>query len=216
MVAIEPPSSATLPSWAKLPSWENLPSSAKSPSLANSPLGEVIVQTRIPRQSCHWHHHQHPAGVDAVVALSSLQTSLWRSCGPPFHGRQRPPLGPRPFWSLPSAIGAHPGLCPFVVRLFQVNLLDPLGFGSRPDGRVARLHSRRRPSFGLCLLGRPLGVLGTQRAGSALSSETLPALFFHRLSWFRVALFRFWGVTTPASLTPVPASTCNTSQCSLW
>jgi hypothetical protein len=33
-------------------------------------------------------------------------------------------------------------------------------------------------------------------AGSALSSETLPALFFRRLSWFRAALFRFRGVTT--------------------
>jgi hypothetical protein len=45
------------------------------------------------------------------------------------------------FWSLPSVIGAHPGLCPFVVRLFRVDLLDCLGFGSRPDGRVARHHS---------------------------------------------------------------------------
>jgi hypothetical protein len=47
-------------------------------------------------------------------------------------------------------------------------------------------------------------------AGCASSSETLPALFFRRLSWIRAALFRFWGVTTPASLTPVPASACNT------
>jgi hypothetical protein len=37
------------------------------------------------------------------------------------------------------------------------------GFGSRPDGRVARLCSRQRPSFGLRLLGRPLGVLDTQQ-----------------------------------------------------
>jgi hypothetical protein len=163
MVAIEPPSSATLPSWAKLPTWENLPSSAKSPSLANSPLGKVVVRTRLPWQSCHWPHHQHPAGLDAVVALSSLQTLPWRSCGPPFHGRQCPPFGPPPFWSLPSAIGAHPGLCPFVIRLFQVDLLDCLGFGSHPDSHVAHLCSRWRPSFGLRLLGRPLGALDIQQ-----------------------------------------------------
>jgi hypothetical protein len=47
-------------------------------------------------------------------------------------------------------------------------------------------------------------------AGSALSSETLPALFFCRLSRFRAALFRFWGVTTPASPMQVPASACDT------
>ncbi len=114
-VAIESPSSATLPSWAKLPSSANLPSLAKLPSLANSPLGEVVVGTCLPWQSCHWHHHQHPAGVDAGIVLSSLQTLPWWSCGPPFHGRQHPPLGPWLFWSLPSTIGAHPGLCPFVV-----------------------------------------------------------------------------------------------------
>jgi hypothetical protein len=60
-------------------------------------------------------------------------------------------------------IGARPGLCPFVVRLFQVNLLDCLGFGSHPDGHVARLGGQRRPSLGLRLLGRPLGTLDTQR-----------------------------------------------------
>ncbi len=179
-------------------------------------LGKVAVLGKFTSwQSHHWHHHQHPAGVDAVAALSSLQTLPWRSCGPPFHRRQRPPLGPRPFWSLPSAIGAHPGLCPFVVRLFQVDLLDCLGFGSRPDSRVARLRSRRRPSFGLRLLGRPLGALDTQRGGSASSSETLPALFFRRLSRFRAALFHFRGVTTPTSLTPAPASACDTPRRSL-
>jgi hypothetical protein len=95
--------------------------------------------------------------------LSSLQTLPWRSCGPPFHRCQHPSLGPRLFWSLPSAIGAHPGLCPFVVRLFRVDLFDCLGIGSRPDGRVACLCSRRHPSFGLRLLCRPLGALDTQR-----------------------------------------------------
>jgi hypothetical protein len=174
-------------------------------------LGKVAVLNKFTSwQSCHWRHHQHPAGVDAVAALSSLQTLPWRSCGPPFHGRQCLPLGPWPFWSLPSTIGAHPGLSPFVVPLFRVDLLDCLGFGSHLDGRVARLCSRRRPSFGLCLLGQLLGALDTQRAGSASSSKTLPALFFRRLSRFRAALFRFWGVTTPVSLTPAPASACDT------
>jgi hypothetical protein len=127
-------------------------------------LGKVAVLGKFTSwQSRQWRHHQHPAGIDAVAALSSSQMPPWRSCGPPFHGRQRPPLGPRPFWSLPSAIGAHPGLCPFVLRHFRVDLLDCLGFGSRPDGRVARLRSQQRPSFGLCLLGRPLGALDTQR-----------------------------------------------------
>jgi hypothetical protein len=97
------PSSATLPSWAKLPPWANSPSLAKSPSLANSPLGKV-VRTRLPWQSCHWGHCQHPACVDAGVVLSSLRTLPWRychhcrhstgvildvalaSCGPPFTG----------------------------------------------------------------------------------------------------------------------------------
>jgi hypothetical protein len=49
-------------------------------------------------------------------------------------------------------------------------------------------------------------------AGSTLSSKTLPALFFCRLSRFRVALFHFWGVTTPESPMPAPASACNTPQ----
>ncbi len=60
----------------------------------------------------------------------------------PFHGHRRLSLG-------------HP--------LFQVDLLDCLGFGSRPDGRAARLRGQRRPSLGLQLLGRPLGALDTQR-----------------------------------------------------
>jgi hypothetical protein len=104
------------------------------------------VRTCLPWQSCHWHHHQHPAGVDAVVALSSLQTLPWQSCGPPFHCNRRPS-----------------GPVPFVVRLFRVNLLDCLGFSSRPDGHVTRLCSQWRPSFGLSLLGQPLGALDTQQ-----------------------------------------------------
>ncbi len=127
-------------------------------------LGKVVVLGKFTSwQNCHWRHHQHPAGVDAVAALSSSQTSPWRSSGPPFHGRQHPPLGAWPFWSLPSAIGAHPSLCPFVVRLFQVNLLDCLGFGSHLDSRVARHCSQQHPSFGLRLLCRPLGALDTQQ-----------------------------------------------------
>ncbi len=35
--------------------------------------------------------------------------------------------------------------------------------GSRPDSRVAHLRNQRHPSFGLRLLGRPLGTLDTQR-----------------------------------------------------
>ncbi len=52
---------------------------------------------------------------EGAMAQKSSRTLPWWSCSPPFHRRQRPPLGPRPFWSLPSAIGALPGLCPFVV-----------------------------------------------------------------------------------------------------
>jgi hypothetical protein len=154
-----PHSSATLPSWAKLLPWENLPSSAKSPSSANSPLGEV-VRTCLLWKSCHWGHRQHPAGIDAGIALSSSWTLPWCHCHhccrgagiiadvalavswPPLHGRQRPPLG-----------------CP----LFQVDLLGCLGFGSCPNGRAAHLRSQRRPSLGLCLLGQPLGALDTQQ-----------------------------------------------------
>jgi hypothetical protein len=127
-------------------------------------LGKVTILGKFTSwQSCHWCHHQHPAGGDAVPALSSLQMLPWRSCGSPFHGHQRPPLGPWPFWSLPSAIGTHTGLFPFVVRLFQVDLLNNLGFRSHPDGCVAHLCSQRRPSFGLRLLGQPLGALNTQQ-----------------------------------------------------
>jgi hypothetical protein len=64
-------------------------------------LGKVAVLGKFTSwQSHHWRHHQHPAGVNAVAALSSSQTLPWRSCGPPFHGRQCPPLGPQPFFGV--------------------------------------------------------------------------------------------------------------------
>jgi hypothetical protein len=71
-------------------------------------------------------------------------------------------------WSLgffPSSQRAWhlPGISPFVVQLFRVDLLDFLDFGSHPNIRVACFHGWRRPSLGLCLLGRPLGSLAHRR-----------------------------------------------------
>jgi hypothetical protein len=124
----------------KFTSWQ---SRANSPSSAKLPLGSLPA-----------------AGVDAGVALSSSRTLPWRRCHhcrrsagviadvalavlwPPLHGRQCPPLG-RPH--------------------FRVDLLDCLGFGSRPNSRAACFCGRRRPSLGLRLLGRPSGALFTQQ-----------------------------------------------------
>ncbi len=228
-----PPSSATLPSWAKLLPWANLPSLAKLPSLAISPLGKD-VRTCLLWQSCHWGHCQHPTGVDAGVVLSSLRTSPWRHChhrhcgagvivdvalavlSPPLHGRQRPPLDPQPFCHLPSAIGARLGLCPFVVHFSELISLIVLALAPAPTAVwPAFMANGTRPLVSAFLAN--LRVWSTpSKAGSLSSSKTLPALFFCQLSWFQAALFRFWGVTTPASPRPVPASACNAPWRSLW
>ncbi len=196
-----PPSSATLPSWAKLPPWANLPSLAKLPSLANSPLGEV-VQTHLLWQSCHWGHCQHPAGVDAGVALSSSRTLPWRRCHhchrgagviadialavlqPPLHGRQCPPLGPQPFCRLPSAIGARPGLCPFVVHSSKLISLIALALAPAPMAvRPAFAADGAHPLVSAFLAD--LWARSTpSKAGSLLSSKMFPALFFCQLSRF--------------------------------
>ncbi len=124
----------------------------------NSPVQPLAGVALFSLQTLPWrhcHHCHHCAGVIADVALAVLR--------PPLHGRRHPPLGPWPFCRLPSAIGVRPGLCPFIIQLFQVDLLDCLGFDSHPDGRAARLCGRQCPSLGLCLLGRPLGVLDIQQ-----------------------------------------------------
>jgi hypothetical protein len=228
-----PPSSATLPSWAKSPPWANSPSLAKLPSSANSSPGYVVVRTRLLRQSWHWRHCQHLAGVDAGVALSSSRTLPWcrchhRQCGagvianvalavlrPPLHGRRRPPLGPRPFCCLPSAIGARPGLCPFAVHSSESISLIALASAPAPTAvRPAFAADGARPSVSAFLAD--LRARSTPSgAGSSMSSEMLPALFFCQLSRFRAALFRFWGVTTPASPTPAPASAFDAPRRSL-
>ncbi len=148
-------------------------------------LGKVAVLGKF--TSCpsrHWHHHQHPAGVDAVAALSSSQTLSWQSCGPPFHGRQRPPLGPRPFWSLPSTIGTHLGLCPFVVRLFRVDLLIALALAPAQTAMWPAFAADGARPLASAFLANLWACSTPSGAGSASSSETLPALFFRRLSWF--------------------------------
>jgi hypothetical protein len=206
-----PPSSATLPFWAKSPPWANLPSSAKLPSLANSPLGKV-VQTRllwqvatgviasIPlalMQALHCPHCGRCLGavaIIAVVALASSQTPPWKSCGPPFTGVDARLLVVHSS-ELISLIALASAPAPTAVRpAFAAD-------GARPlvSAFLADLWARSTPS----------------KAGSLLSSETLLALFFCQLSRFQAALFRFWGVTTPASPTPVPASACNAPQRSL-
>jgi hypothetical protein len=73
-----------------------------------------------------WRHCGHCSGAITIVsamALASLR--CWHHCGrcpgglaAPLYGRQRPPLGPWPFCRLPSTSSTHPGLRPFVVRLF--------------------------------------------------------------------------------------------------
>ncbi len=173
----------------------------------------------------------HGAGVIADIALAPLPllpSWRWHHCGtgiiadialevlrPPLHGRQCPPLGPWPFRRLPSAIGTHPGLCPFVVHSSKSISLIALALAPTPTAvRPAFLADYARPLVSAFLAN--LWVHSTpSKAGSSLSFEMLPALFFCQLSWFRAALFRFWGVTTPASPTPVPASACDTHQHSL-
>jgi hypothetical protein len=143
-----------------------------------------------------------------IVALASLRTLPWRSCAPPLHGRRHPPLGPWPFCHLPSAIGTRPGLCPFVVHSSESISLIALALAPALTALV--------PAFvvdGACpLVSAFLADLRAcstpSKAGSSLSSETLPALFFCQLSRFQAALFCFWGVTTPASPMPAPASAC--------
>jgi hypothetical protein len=221
-----PPSSATLPSWAKLPHWANLPSLAKLPSFAISPLGED-VRTCLLWQSCHWGHCQHPAGVDAGVALSSLRTSPWHYCHhchcgtgvivdvalavlrPPLHGHQRSPLDPQPFCHLPSAIGALPGLCPFVVHSSELISLIALALAPAPTAVWPAFMANGAHPLVSAFLANLQARSTPSKAGSLSSSKTLPALFFCQLSRFRVALFCFQGVTTPASPTPAPASACN-------
>jgi hypothetical protein len=134
------------------------------------------------------------------------------SGGPSSGGRRCLPLGLWAFCCLPSALGTHLGLCPFGVRLFQVNLLEssaltPIPTALWPISMAGGAH----PLVSAFLAGL-WARSPTGRADSALPSDTLSALFFRRLSWLQAALLRFWGVTTPVSLTSLPASTCNLPQ----
>jgi hypothetical protein len=121
--------------------------------------------------SRRWRHCRHRPGTVAIVSVVELASSRrWH------HRRRRPGgLAAPPSWAstpaswslafLPSSqrnrrlSGPVPLRCPF----FRVDLSNCLGFGSRRDGRAARLLGRRRPSLGLCLLGRPSGALDTQQ-----------------------------------------------------
>jgi hypothetical protein len=112
----------------------------------------------LPWRCCHCCR----CGAGIIAALASLQTSPWRSCGPP--SRALMPAS----WSLAflpsSQRDRRPsGPVPLYRPFFRVDLFDCLGFGSRPDGRAARLLGQRRLSLGLRLLGRPLGMLDTQQ-----------------------------------------------------
>jgi hypothetical protein len=130
----------------------------------------------------------------AVVALASLQTLPWRSCAPPFTGVDA---------------------CLLVVH--SSKLISLIALASAPTPTAVR------PAFAADGAGPLVSAfladvwvrLTPSEASSSLSSKTLPALFFCQLSRFRAALFRFQGITTPASLTPVPVSTCNAPQCLL-
>jgi hypothetical protein len=176
-------------------------------------LGSVTVTALVSFQMLPWHCcHCCRCGAGIIAALASLQTLPWQSCGPPFMGVDTRLLVHSLFFCLPSAIGARPGLCPFVVHSSEkISLIASASAPAPMAVRSAFLADGARPLVSAFLAD--LQVRSTpSKAGSLLSSKTLPALFFCQLSWFRAVLFRFWGVTTPASLTPAPASVCNTPQ----
>jgi hypothetical protein len=121
--------------------------------------------------SWHWRHCRCCPGTVAIVAIVALASSQrWHHCRRCPGGLAAPPsraLTPAS-WSLAFLLSSQrnrrlSGPVPLRCPLFQVNLSNCLGFGSRRDGRAARLLGRRRPSLGLCLLGRPSGALDTQQ-----------------------------------------------------
>ncbi len=136
----------------------------------------------------HCGHCLGAIAIIAVVALASLQTLPWQSCGPSFTGVDA---------------------CFLVVHSSELIALIALALAPAPTAV--------QPAFtanGACpLVSKFLANLWARstpsKAGSLSSSKTLPALFFCQLSRFQAALFRFWGVATPASPMPVPASACN-------
>ncbi len=125
----------------------------------------------------------------AVMALASSRTSPWRSCGPPF-----------------TDINA----CLLVVHSSELISLIALALAPAPTAvRPTFAANGPRPSVSAFLAD--LRARSTpSKAGSLSSSKTLPALFFCQLSQFQAALFRFQGVTTPASPMSALASACNT------
>jgi hypothetical protein len=145
----------------------------------------------------------------AVVALASSRTSPWRSCGPPFTGVDARllvlglldifPVRSAPVWACaPLSSDSSKSISLIALALAPALTAVWPAFaanGARPSvsAFLADLRARSTPSG----------------AGSTSLSETLPVLFFRQLSRFRAALFRFQGVTTPASLMPAPASACD-------